>query len=103
MVDLSVANEEKLEVGAPAVSTPTVSLRVHSQRAALYDELHNRPSPIIEGNCQITHFTVMLDDNPKAMSAHVIDLCRRYSVPSPAEDANCLYQDSCNQGKVGWT
>ena len=86
-------NDVPLETAAPEVKTPTVSLRVHPMRAALYDELHNRPSPVIEGGCQVTHFTVMLDDKPQNISAHVIDLCRRYSVPSPAEDATCLYQD----------
>ncbi|HCG80438.1 MULTISPECIES: DUF3422 family protein [Thalassolituus] len=81
------------EAGTPEISAPAVSLRVHPQRSSLYEELHNRPSPIIEGGCQVTHFTVMLDNNREEILEHVNDLCRRYSVPAPGNDSSCLYQD----------
>lgn len=82
-----------VDAGSPEVSSPTVSLRVHPMRSSLYEELHNRPSPVIEGACQVSHFTVMLSDNREAMQEHVLDLCRRYSVPGPGVDSSCLYQD----------
>ncbi len=77
----------------PAINAPAVSLKVHPLRSSLYDELHNRPSPVIDGNCQITHFSVMLGDKSEAMLEHVLDLCKRYSVPPPAPGATCLYQN----------
>jgi len=89
--DVSVA--EKPTLKQPEISAPTVSLRVHPQRSALYEELHNRPSPIVDGACQVTHFTVMLNNNRDAIFDHVSDLCRRYSVPVPSADSSCLYQD----------
>jgi uncharacterized membrane-anchored protein len=82
-----------VDAGSPEISAPTVSLRVHPLRSSLYEELHNRPSPVIEGACQVSHFTVMLNDNREAMLEHVLDLCRRYSVPGPGSDSSCLYQD----------
>ena len=81
------------ENGNPEISAPAVSLRVHSLRSSLYEELHNRPSPIIDGACQITHFTVMLGDARDEVIEHVKDLCRRYSVPVPNEGSSCLYLD----------
>ena len=79
-----VASEEVPSgAGTPEISAPAVSLRVHPQRSSLYEELHNRPSPIIDGGCQVTHFTVMLDNNREGILEHVNDLCRRYSVPVP--------------------
>jgi uncharacterized membrane-anchored protein len=62
-------------------------------RSVLYEELHNRPSPVIEGSCQVAHFTVKLNDNRQELHAHVVELCRRYSVPAPDPDSSCLYQD----------
>ena len=65
------------ESAAPDISAPVVTLQVHPWRSALYEELHNRPSPIIEGVCQITHFTVMLGDASQALYEHIVDLCKR--------------------------
>jgi hypothetical protein len=59
---------------SPDISTPVITLQVHPWRSALYEELHNRPSPIIEGVCQITHFTVMFGDAKQAVYEHVVDL-----------------------------
>ncbi|WP_430462939.1 DUF3422 family protein [Thalassolituus sp. LLYu03] len=85
--------KEALQDVAPDIAAPSVSLRVHPWRSALYEELHNRPSPIIDGNCQVCHFTVLLNGNRDAMHAHIVDLCRRFSVPAPAPESSCLYQD----------
>ena len=78
---------------APDIAAPSVALKVHPWRSALYEELHNRPSPIIEGSCHVAHFTVLLNDNREDLHAHVVDLCRRFSVPAPAPESSCLYQD----------
>ena len=48
---------------------------------------------LLKGPCQVTHFTVVLNDNRKALHDHVVDLCKRFSVPAPAQDSSCLYQD----------
>jgi uncharacterized membrane-anchored protein len=81
------------ESSAPDISAPVITLQVHPWRSALYEELHNRPSPIIEGACQITHFTVMFGDAKQAVNDHVVDLCKRFSMPAPAADSSCLYMD----------
>ena len=81
------------ESPAPDISAPVITLQVHPWRSALYEELHNRPSPIIEGACQITHFTVMFGDAKQAVYEHVVDLCKRFSMPAPAADSSCLYMD----------
>jgi uncharacterized membrane-anchored protein len=77
----------------PDISTPVITLQVHPWRSALYEELHNRPSPMIERLCQITHFTVMFGDAKQAVYEHVVDLCKRFSMPAPAADSSCLYLD----------
>ncbi len=78
---------------APDIHAPALTLNVHPMRSVLYEELHNRPSPIIHGNCQIAHFTVKLQDNRQQLHTHVVELCRRFSVPAPDPDSSCLYQD----------
>lgn len=78
---------------APDISAPVITLQVHPWRSSLYEELHNRPSPIIHGTCQITHFTVMQGEAKQAVYEHVVDLCKRFSMPAPAEDSSCLYMD----------
>jgi uncharacterized membrane-anchored protein len=87
------ANSTINENPAPDISTPVITLQVHPWRSALYEELHNRPSPMIEGACQITHFTVMFGDAKQAVYEHVVDLCKRFSMPAPAADSSCLYLD----------
>ena len=78
---------------APDLGAASLTLKVHPWRSSLYEELHNRPSPIIHGNCQVAHFTVLLNDNRQALHDHVVDLCKRFSVPAPGPDSYCLYQD----------
>lgn len=77
----------------PDLGAASLTLKVHPWRSSLYEELHNRPSPIIHGNCQVAHFTVLLNDNRQALHDHVVDLCKRFSVPAPGPDSSCLYQD----------
>ncbi len=78
---------------APDIHTPALTLNVHPMRSALYEELHNRPSPVIQGNCRVAHFTVKLRDNRQQIHTHVVELCRRFSVPAPDPESSCLYQD----------
>lgn len=85
--------KHSLQDSSPDIAAPAVALKVHPWRSAMYEELHNRPSPIIEGSCQVAHFTVLLNNDRAAMHAHVVDLCRRFSVPAPAPESSCLYQD----------
>ncbi|MDF1762224.1 MAG: DUF3422 domain-containing protein [Oleibacter sp.] len=89
----AASGEGRANLNAPDIHAPALSLRVHALRSSLYEELHNRPSPIIDGACQISHFTVMLDGSNSAMLDHLTDLCRRYSVPAPAANSSCMYQD----------
>jgi uncharacterized membrane-anchored protein len=78
---------------SPDIAAPALTLNVHPMRSVLYEELHNRPSPIIDGCCQVAHFTVKLNDNRQQLHAHVVELCRRFSVPAPDPESSCLYQD----------
>lgn len=71
---------------------PMAVLKVHPWRSDLYEELHNRPSPVISGPCQITHFTLLLEQNA-SIQEYVVDLCNRFSVPVPDTKASCFYQD----------
>lgn len=87
------SSPETTDQFAPDISAPTITLQVHPWRSSLYEELHNRPSPIIDGACQVTHLTVMFGDAKEAAYEHVVDLCKRYSVPAPAEDSSCLYMN----------
>lgn len=77
----------------PDIAAPALTLNVHPMRSVLYEELHNRPSPVIEGCCQVAHFTVKLNDNRHLLHSHVVELCRRFSVPAPDPESSCLYQD----------
>ncbi|MFY9179217.1 MAG: DUF3422 domain-containing protein [Venatoribacter sp.] len=76
----------------PEISAPNLALSVHPWRSALYEELHSRPSPVINGPCLVTHFTVQFKNGEKDYD-YVADLCRRFSVPIPAAESSCLYQD----------
>lgn len=70
-----------------------MALKVHALRSDLYEELHSRPSPLISGVCQITHLTLLSQQNKEQVLEHVIALCKRYSVAPPASGASCYYQD----------
>ncbi len=81
------------EIPVFAISAePMAVLKVHPWRTDLYEELHNRPSPVINGPCQITHFTLLLEQNA-SIQEYVVDLCNRFSVPVPDTKASCFYQD----------
>ncbi|MGB8331935.1 MAG: DUF3422 domain-containing protein [Polyangiales bacterium] len=68
-------------------------LPVHPWRADLYEELHSRPSPLVETPCVVTHIAAQLrQDERAAERAHLADLCAQFGAGPPAELASCFYQ-----------
>lgn len=78
---------------APEIASSALALKVHPMRSVLYEELHNRPSPVIDGTCQVAHFTFKMNDKRQELYEHVVRLCGRFSVPAPGPESSCLYQD----------
>jgi len=73
--------------------TPDIALNVHPQRAELYEELHSRPSPLVETPCGITHIAVQIGQSERAAEyAHLVKLCSWFDASPPAEAASCFYQ-----------
>jgi len=76
----------------PPVSTENL-LQVHPWRVELYEELHSRPSPLVETPCVVSHIAVQLGQDERAAErAHLAELCARFGSDPPAEHAACLYQ-----------
>jgi uncharacterized membrane-anchored protein len=73
--------------------TTDLSLEVHPQRAELYEELHSRPSPLVETPCSITHVAVQIGPKERAGEhAHLVELCNRFDADPPPEGASCFYR-----------
>jgi uncharacterized membrane-anchored protein len=76
----------------PRVNTENL-LQVHPWRSELYEELHSRPSPLVETPCVVTHIAVQIGpDERTAERAHLAELCGRFDTSPPDEVASCLYQ-----------
>ena len=76
----------------PSVTTDSV-LSVHPSRAELHEELHSRPSPLVETPCTITHIAVQIGQGEReAEHVHLSALCTRFGAEPPPEGASCLYQ-----------
>jgi uncharacterized membrane-anchored protein len=76
----------------PRVTTESV-LKVHPARAELHEELHSRPSPLVETPCTISHIAVQIGQEERAAEhAHLSALCSRFDADPPLEGASCLYQ-----------
>jgi uncharacterized membrane-anchored protein len=74
------------------VTTESV-LTVHPLRAELHEELHSRPSPLVETPCTISHIAVQIGPEERAAEcAHLLALCTRFKGDPPREGASCLYQ-----------
>jgi uncharacterized membrane-anchored protein len=74
------------------VTTESV-LKVHPSRAELHEELHSRPSPLVETPCTISHIAVQFGPEERAAErAHLSALCSRFKGDQPREGASCLYQ-----------
>ncbi|MDH4281994.1 MAG: DUF3422 domain-containing protein, partial [Myxococcales bacterium] len=85
-----VANDD---ADRPSVSSAANALRVHPLRAELYEELHSRPSPLVETPCAITHIAVQIgQEERRAEHAHLARLCTRFGADTPTAGASCLYQ-----------
>jgi len=66
---------------------------VHPARAELYEELHSRPSPLVETPCSISHVAVQVrPDEREAENAYLAELCLRFGASPPPEPASCFYQ-----------
>ena len=85
----------------PPVTTE-ILLNVHPSRAELYEELHSRPSPLVETPCAITHIAVQIGQEERAAEhGHLSALCARFGAEPPPEDASCLYQ-TFNDFELRW-
>lgn len=70
-----------------------VGIDVHPWRAELYEELHSRPSPLVETPCSVSHIAVLIQqDERDTEHAHLGELCARFGAKAPDEGASCFYQ-----------
>lgn len=71
----------------------------HEQRDHLFNELHTRPFPVISSPARVSQLSVQHEVEKTGVDLrlgeyqHICDLCKRYSVNPPAEEATCYYQD----------
>jgi uncharacterized membrane-anchored protein len=73
--------------------TSKITLNVHPSRAELYDELHSRPSPLVETPSSISHIAVQVGQDERAAErGHLAELCARFDVDPPLGGASCFYQ-----------
>lgn len=97
MVDLpqeQFLKQAEAVTDAPQVASSTIMLEVHPRRAELYEELHNRPSPLVESPCCVSHIAVLVSEEQRQLEYHhLVDLCQRFSIAPPAPDASCFYQN----------
>ena len=79
---------------SPQVTSSGILLEVHPSRAELYEELHNRPSPLVKTPCCVTHIALLVSREQRADEyQHLVQLCQRFSINPPAEGASCFYQN----------
>ncbi|MCG8673118.1 MAG: DUF3422 domain-containing protein [Pseudomonadales bacterium] len=73
---------------------PQWLFKAHPLRDSLYQELHNRPFPVVSGPLAVSHIA-MLNENVTESEQHQVlcDLANQYSVNPPARNASCYYQD----------
>jgi len=78
---------------SPQVASSGILLAVHPSRAELYEELHNRPYPLVYTPCCVTHIALLVSrEQRQAEYQHLVQLCQRFSINPPAEGASCFYQ-----------
>lgn len=71
-------------------------LTVPAWRAALYDELHARPFPVLSSPVRVSHLAALPADGQQAgdgESEHLARLCARFGMPPPAAGESCFYRD----------
>ena len=70
------------------------ALAFHPERDVLFNELHNRPFPVLENGARLSHWASIHDNHEAAAEyRHIEALCLRHSVPPPPPGASCYYQD----------
>ncbi|RMF19531.1 MAG: DUF3422 family protein, partial [Gammaproteobacteria bacterium] len=62
-------------------------------RETLFNELHNRPFPVLDVPVRVSHMALEEVADVEAEHAHLARLCERYAVPPPQPEATCYYQD----------
>jgi uncharacterized membrane-anchored protein len=71
----------------------TLSIEEHPWREALYEELHSRPSPLVEIPCSVSHIAVQMTHDERPLEVlHLGELCTQHGVDPPTANASCLYQ-----------
>lgn len=71
-----------------------LSIEEHPWREALYEELHSRPSPLVQIPCTVSHVALQMADEQRPLELlHLGELCARYGVDPPTANASCLYQN----------
>lgn len=73
---------------------PQWLFKAHPLRDSLYQELHNRPFPVVSGPVAVSHIA-MLNQTVSSVEQHRVltALAEQYSVNPPAKNASCYYQD----------
>ncbi|GAA5317747.1 MAG: DUF3422 domain-containing protein [Candidatus Pelagadaptatus aseana] len=75
-----------------ANTSENFSVALPSWRQELYEELHARPFPFIQGDAQVSQLACRHDIGGGELARqHLSVLCQRYELPLPEEDASCLY------------
>ncbi|MBW2687465.1 MAG: DUF3422 domain-containing protein, partial [Deltaproteobacteria bacterium] len=73
--------------------TSAITLNVHPSRDELHEELHSRPSPLVETPCTISHIAVQIGAEERAAEREYLgELCTRFDTNPPREGASCFYQ-----------
>jgi uncharacterized membrane-anchored protein len=93
MVEQVVA-EQEVQLESSDAGLSTVLISVPEWRTELYDELHNRPSPVVDGPCYVSHMAIHTGEEGRVEQyAHLVALCQRFSINPPVESSSCFYQD----------
>ena len=64
----------------------------HPLQSHLFDELHNRPFPLLNSPSSVSHFVMLEPGDRSAELQHITSLAQRYSASLPALGASCYYQ-----------
>jgi uncharacterized membrane-anchored protein len=79
----------------PAATPPNLDgLRFHTEREALFNELHTRPFPVLATPTRLAQLVLLPDtQQPDAEYQHLLRLCERHAVLPPSSNSSCYYQD----------
>lgn len=68
------------------------SVPLPSWRQELYEELHARPFPFIQGDAQVSQLACRHEINEGDLERqHLRELCAQFDLPGPEDDASCFY------------